>query len=325
MNHNELLKRVETLDTSTIVGMSHDVLAMLTDNFKEQLVRALIIRGITNHQQRKIITAIKTSYKRWKKENDTFWGALPQLEQYPDYMEKWQLDIECGWVITADGCMPKTQPQKQFDSWTPSLLGLVQRNINNTIDNNDSPAKVNKNQLEEAGKRIKKLEASEKQLKKENSKLKEQIKKSSGSSNSHELNQQSELLAEKEETIKQMQSLIDDYASRFDPDDIKRRKVKPMTGKQHVIFLLAILAHHNRIPYARTNLSYLLSFIASRNESTMFDYLKESISKRECEKLAIEFDEKAPFLGQLIRELPDKLKENISEKNKQKATKKNDD
>ena len=131
-----------------------------------------------------------------------------------------------------------------------------------------------------------------------------------------------QLIIEKDNTINELQQKIADYASRFDPKDVKGKKVFAMTGKQHAILLLAVLAHHNRIPNARTNLSYLLSFIASRNESTMKDYLKERITPKECEELAKHFDDVAPFIGNLIRALPDKLEKDKSEKNRAKVLKK---
>jgi len=131
-----------------------------------------------------------------------------------------------------------------------------------------------------------------------------------------------QLLAEKDNTILELQQKIADYAAKFDPKDVKGKRVTAMTGKQHAILLLAVLAHHNRIPNARTNLSYLLSFIASRNESTMKDYLKERITPKECEELAKYFEVEAPFIGNLIRALPDKLKKDKSEKNRAKVLKK---
>lgn len=131
-----------------------------------------------------------------------------------------------------------------------------------------------------------------------------------------------EELAERDATIEELKERIADYESRFPIKDIKSRKVCAMTGKQHVILFLAVLAEHNRLPNARTNLSYLMSFIAARNESSMHDYLKDPITQKECEKLAKEFDTVCPFIAKLIRQLPDKLKEDISKKNSAKASKK---
>ena len=137
-----------------------------------------------------------------------------------------------------------------------------------------------------------------------------------------QLAQQKEKLAESEKTIRQLQEQIADYASKYDPKDIKSKKFAAMTGKQHVILYLAILAHHDRIPNARANLSWELSFISARNESTMHDYLKNRITQEECDALA-EYFKETPFIADLIKALPPKLKEDLSEKNRNKALKNN--
>lgn len=125
-----------------------------------------------------------------------------------------------------------------------------------------------------------------------------------------------------DDTITELKEELADYKARFDPKDIKGKKESSMTGKQHVILFLAVLAYHKSIPNARTNLSYLMSFIASRNESTMKDYLKNRITEEECEDLAVHFDSEVPFIAKLIRELPEKLEKDKSEKNRTKALKK---
>lgn len=124
-----------------------------------------------------------------------------------------------------------------------------------------------------------------------------------------------------DDTITKLHEELDDYKARFDPKDIKGKKESSMTGKQHVILFLAVLAYHNRIPNARTNLSFLMSFIASRSINTMEDYLKKRITEKECEDLAVHFDNEAPFIAKLIRELPEKLEKDKSEKNRTKALK----
>ena len=129
-----------------------------------------------------------------------------------------------------------------------------------------------------------------------------------------------------EETIKKQRALIDDYAAKYDPKVLKgKEKQHILTGKQHVILALAILAYLKRIPNARTNLSYQLSFVAGRNESTMADYLKSAITQEECDETAKVFQAETPFIAKLIKELPDKLAQDKSEKNREKALKKNND
>lgn len=144
-----------------------------------------------------------------------------------------------------------------------------------------------------------------------------------------ELEAKEKLLEEYKKTITEQEKIIEDYKSKFDPDDIKKKKVVAMTGRQHAILLLAILAYENRLPNARTNLSRLLCFIAGRNESTMEAYLKRAITPAECDELADWFckdgdhpdSNECPFLADIIRQLPDKLKKDKAEKNRNKALK----
>ena len=88
---------------------------------------------------------------------------------------------------------------------------------------------------------------------------------------------------------------------------------------------LAILAKLNCIPNARTNLSIDMSMIAARSENTMHDYLHEAITEEECNKLCNKFHIHFKPFENMIKELPQKLKEDKSEKNRQKALNKQKD
>lgn len=167
------------------------------------------------------------------------------------------------------------------------------------------------------------------ELEKENAELKAKLANQPVESNGDNNEKQKNItqqLAEKEAIIKEQERLIEDYSARYDPKDIKKRKVSAMTGKQHIILFLSVLAHHKRLPNSRKTMSSLMSFIASRNQSTMEDYLGDAISKEECENLAKVFDnEKQFFIARLIRELPEKLENDKKEKNRTKALKKTND
>ena len=130
-----------------------------------------------------------------------------------------------------------------------------------------------------------------------------------------------EQLKEAEQTITQLQERVADYAAKYDPVDIKKKKFPAMTGKQHVILYLSFLAYVGRLPNARENLSWEVSFMSSCNESSCKDYLKRGITDRECEKLAANFNETTPFVANIIKELPGKIKQNISDKNSAKRLK----
>lgn len=176
---------------------------------------------------------------------------------------------------------------------------------------------------------VRPLQARITELEKENAELKAKLAQKPVATNgdeNEELKNIKQLLVEKEQMIQEQQRLIEDYSARFDPRDLRKKKFLAMTGKQHIILILAVLAHNDRLPNSRRSMSLLMSFIASRNESTMEDYLGDAISNEECETLARVFDnEKQPFLASIIRQLPDKLERDKLEKNRTKALKKHNE
>lgn len=119
MTNQQLLERIKNLDVKTIEGLSSDVMARLTKHFDELFVKNMLYTTETNFGQRKIIRKIKNSYRSWKKDTDMLWGAMPQLEVYPDYIEELQLDIECGGVVTPNGL--EYEPQKSPFKPYPAL------------------------------------------------------------------------------------------------------------------------------------------------------------------------------------------------------------
>lgn len=126
MTHEELLERIKNLNVSLVEDMSSDTLAMLTERFSETLVRAIMCRTQDNYEQKKIFTKIKSAYKSWRKDTDIFWGAMPNMEVYPDYMDKMQLDVESGMIITEDGSIP-APPKKPFKApYVPGLGSMFQ-------------------------------------------------------------------------------------------------------------------------------------------------------------------------------------------------------
>lgn len=149
----------------------------------------------------------------------------------------------------------------------------------------------------------------------------------------NELNEKNELLNQEIKTnedlrkkISTLQQTIKDYESLYNPK-VKdgTEKIPILSGKEHVIMHLAILAKLNCIPNARTNLSIDMSMIAARSENTMHDYLHEAITEEECNKLCNKFHIHFKPFENMIKELPQKLKEDKSEKNRQKALNKQKD
>jgi FtsZ-binding cell division protein ZapB len=103
MTHEDLLERIKRLDVEIIEEMSPEVMARLTHNFEELLVRHLLYTATTNSEQRKLIKLIKNGYKSWKGDTPIHLGSLSPFIAVPEYMNDLQMDIECGNVITEKG------------------------------------------------------------------------------------------------------------------------------------------------------------------------------------------------------------------------------
>lgn len=93
--HLHLLDRIKNLDLYAIENMSPETMMRVTDGFEESLVRNVIYTGTTNFEQRKIIKYVKEKYNNWNQSINFLW-----IEEYPEYINNLQMDIECGMVIT---------------------------------------------------------------------------------------------------------------------------------------------------------------------------------------------------------------------------------
>lgn len=312
MDHLHLSDRIKKLDIATIEKMSPEVMAMLTDSFNESLVRKVLYIGTTNPEQRRIIRAVKGAYKYCRKD-DPYWGNPPLFpETYPQYLEEFQMDIECGLVVTPEGTIDdfgNKVLKTLTSSTTNTMLGVldtIQKSGQTGKDENMDNKEHEEEEIDDASHTPRAI--------------------ASDNDDSETLKGAQTRIKELEEEVGNLKALIDDYSARFDPKALRKKEMYAMTGKQHVIFVLAVLASHDKLPNSRKTMSFLMSFIASRSESTMEDYLGDAISKDECDDLATIFDhEKQPFLAKIIRELPEKLGIDKRKKNRAKPLKKHND
>lgn len=291
MDKNELIRRIDGISYERIPDMDEFSVKMLTDDFKEPLVRRLISKAPASNQK----WALEWIERKYRDCNT--WNPTP-----PSYFQTLRFDIDCGIPITSND--DASTVTHVIQSGETKVNVVVQ---SQTKDQQTLIAK----------------------LRKENAELKAKLAQKPVATNgdeNEELKNIKQLLVEKEQMIQEQQRLIEDYSARFDPRDLRKKKFLAMTGKQHIILILAVLAHNDRLPNSRRSMSLLMSFIASRNESTMEDYLGDAISNEECETLARVFDnEKQPFLASIIRQLPDKLERDKLEKNRTKALKKHNE
>lgn len=133
--YERLLERIKNLDVSLIEHMSPDGLAMLTKQFDNYLVRAIMCKAEDNDTQRKIFAKIKSAYKSWMKDTDSVWGTMPYLETYPDYMNKMLLDVECGMIITENGSIPAPK-KRPYVPISDELIQEIRKLATSPLTNN---------------------------------------------------------------------------------------------------------------------------------------------------------------------------------------------
>ena len=103
-NHLHLLDRIKKLDVITIEKMSSETMRRVTDGFDESLIRNMLYIGKGNPEQRRIIKTVKNKYNEWNQSNNFLW-----IEEYPEFIEELQMDIECGLVVTVNGSFPESE------------------------------------------------------------------------------------------------------------------------------------------------------------------------------------------------------------------------
>ena len=126
MSKSELLNRINSLNASHIGTMSLEVMPTLTDNFDESLVRALLLRGHSNIEQREILAILKRAYDVWMKKRNPYWGTRRCSAEYPRFMMEMQLDIECGSVLTST-----------------EMIGSWEGTTNDVIDTSSGSGEIN--------------------------------------------------------------------------------------------------------------------------------------------------------------------------------------
>lgn len=180
MNHLHLLDRIKKLDIATLEKMSPEVMARLTNGFDESLVRNVLYIGTTNHEQRKIIRAVKKAYRDWKKDTHPFWGNPPMFpETYPQYLENLQMDIECGLIVTGEGTI-EDFGNKILKNLTSNTVNTVQRVLDAIQESEQTVKDENIDNIEnEEEENYMKLAPWEKvriaQLEEENAKLRDEL------------------------------------------------------------------------------------------------------------------------------------------------------
>lgn len=167
MTQEELFKRIEGVDESIISRMSPEVLIRLTNNFKQQFVLKLVAKSKSNEGQRMICTALKKAYGEREKKSNPIWGMWGN-EEYPEYLDNLQFDIECGRLITDEEAeQKKIDNDKKTDDYM-----ITHKMTKEDIDNAILDAEI-KNKAEKKSESTADFEACIKELEEENKRLKE--------------------------------------------------------------------------------------------------------------------------------------------------------
>ncbi len=265
-NYLNLLDKIKKLNDSMIQNMSPDVMALLTHNFEESLVRNVVYVGKTNLEQRKIIRSIKDKYKSWKEDTDTFWGKLPQLEVYPQFLLEMQMDIECGMVVTAEGSVsePLSKPFVM-----PPVLGESLRKLKGL---SETVAEDNTQELraiiEKQNRRIAELEAEVKTLDARTHIAKSKdIDEIFPNKNNHQKqcdNHKDERIAGLTNEVKRLKEENTKYKELFDfaneTGEEKLKDEEKMTLRERLVFFFTVLSLDNDKKYTiLSNLAKLIN------------------------------------------------------------------
>ena len=104
MTHDELERRIEKMEMSTLKKMNYTNTYKLTDGFSEDLVKKIITKSKSQVGQRELINIIMEKYDEWKKETDPTWviGFPGRRKIFPKYIEDMYFNIDCGEIIEEE-------------------------------------------------------------------------------------------------------------------------------------------------------------------------------------------------------------------------------
>jgi hypothetical protein len=288
MNQLEILKKIEKLDEATILKMSPDVLAILTDNFEEKLLKKFVTKAETNEGQRKLIRFIKDSYKKWKKETDQFWGMLGH-ESYPDYLLNMQVAIECGEVMVDEE--ERRSKREELMSKIICQHEMMIASLDYMTDVELAKALELANLYPHEARKISTLEARIKELEEENQLLKEQSSQKQTADNQDDV----------ETYLDEIESL------KAEIEYLKKDNGKLTTQEAAILTITA--CYYGGGWNNRENLHPILTNLFGIPETHAKRRLREGIKNNDTlETLAKCFDEVSPKIAGILREMPEVLK-----------------
>ena len=116
MTEHELIKRIEGMNINLLLEMSFQSLAILTDNYKESLVKRVVGRGETTKEQEILLDEIRKSYDyNLNIQNVSFSKETHRL------FSRLLFDLECGILITNEALSPTDEKKSE------SITTLEQR------------------------------------------------------------------------------------------------------------------------------------------------------------------------------------------------------
>lgn len=108
MDNKYLEKRINNCSFAEFHDMKVESIRMITDGFKEPLVRLMVSRGNVLSEQKAIYAIVKRAH------------SITKGRPFPSYFSSIELDLECGLLITAE---PQTDaPKVETEPADDSLL-----------------------------------------------------------------------------------------------------------------------------------------------------------------------------------------------------------
>lgn len=167
MDNNELKKRIDIISYDNIPNMDEFSVKMLTDNFKEPLVRRLVSRAPKNNQKW-ALDWIERKYRDCNRWNPTL----------PPYFQTLRFDIDCGISIMPDDDTSNAAPVSTSKENTTKAVSQTETKKKQTrideLEKENAELKNIKQQLAEAQRTINEQAQTIQELKDEIEDLKEE-------------------------------------------------------------------------------------------------------------------------------------------------------
>lgn len=294
MTQEELTRRIQSIDIDTLKRMSPRGIAVLTDGFKEALVREIICTQGTNYAQRELWEAVRTAYHQYRSDTVLWktWGEFPKVEAvYPEFMAQIDFDLECGRIITRDGSIQEKKTILRIPDPAVYMAKILEQSLSS----------LNEGESEES------VAMTEQPL----GNLLPSDAADADDPEQSRLKKENEILKAENERLR---NDVEAY----------REQGKGLTASEAAVFLTALCHHHKQIPQnGRENLAPLMAKIWGFTEATSRSALRSRITQDRADKVAKHINGWVPAIASIIIKLPPVLENEKIERLRAQNPKKN--